>query len=278
MDGEVRVRGGGDGEPLLLLVHGLGATADVWDRWQPLLARHWPGRWLAPDLPGHGGSAPLPRYSFDSLAGALARLVGPGVPVVVLGHSLGGVLGLTLAGTDFNLSIAAVVGLGIKVSWTGEELTRARALADRPVTFFDSRQEAAVRQLRVSGLAGLLGPDDEAVSAGLRQEDGRWRLALDPAVFGVGAPDMPTLLAAARAPVVLARGGEDPMVTAEQLRTLSPSAVTLPGLGHNAHVEDPGAVFELLRPYRAGRTGLAPADDPGGRTHRCGAGRDGAGG
>ncbi|GAB2949483.1 alpha/beta fold hydrolase [Micromonospora polyrhachis] len=255
MVGEVRVRGGGDGEPLLLLVHGLGATAEVWDRWRPVLTRHWPGRWLAPDLPGHGGSAPLARYSFDSLAEALARLVEPGVPVVVLGHSLGGVLGLTLAGTDFNLSVAAVVGLGIKVSWTGEELAKARALADRPVTFFDSRQEAALRQLRVSGLVGLLDPDDEAVSAGLRQEDGRWRLALDPAVFGVGAPDMPTLLAAARAPVVLARGGADPMVSAEQLRTLSPSAVTLPGLGHNAHVEDPGAVFELLRPYRAGRSG-----------------------
>ena len=251
MDGELRVRGGGDGAPLLLLVHGFGATAEVWDRWQPLLAAHWPGRWLAPDLPGHGGSAPLPRYSFDSLASALARLVEPGIPVVVLGHSLGGVLGLALAGGGFDRSVVAVVGLGIKVSWTSEELAKARALAERPVTFFDSRQEAAVRHLRVAGLAGLLDPDDEAVSAGLRRQDGRWRLALDPAVFGVGAPDMPGLLAAARAPVVLARGGDDDMVSEEQLRALSPSVVTLPGLGHNAHVEDPGAVFGLLRSYLA---------------------------
>jgi pimeloyl-ACP methyl ester carboxylesterase len=32
------------------------------------------------------------------------------------------------------------------------------------------------------------------------------------------------------------------MVTAEQL----PGGVTLPGLGHNAHVEDPAAVLGLL--------------------------------
>jgi len=44
------------GEPVLLLLHGLGATGDVWHAWRPLLTRRWPGRWLAPDLPGHGGS------------------------------------------------------------------------------------------------------------------------------------------------------------------------------------------------------------------------------
>jgi pimeloyl-ACP methyl ester carboxylesterase len=52
----LKVLEGGNGARVLLLLHGLGATGDVWDRWQPLLARRWTGRWLAPDLPGHGGS------------------------------------------------------------------------------------------------------------------------------------------------------------------------------------------------------------------------------
>jgi pimeloyl-ACP methyl ester carboxylesterase len=56
MDADLRVQQGGSGDPVLLLLHGLGATGDVWDGWRPLLARRWPGRWLAPDLPGHGGS------------------------------------------------------------------------------------------------------------------------------------------------------------------------------------------------------------------------------
>jgi pimeloyl-ACP methyl ester carboxylesterase len=48
-------------------------------------------------------------------------------------------------------------------------------------------------------------------------------------------------------PVVLARGEGDAMVTEADLRALVPEPVTLPGLGHNAHVEDPAAVVELVR-------------------------------
>jgi hypothetical protein len=36
------------------------------------------------------------------------------------------------------------------------------------------------------------------------------------------------------------------MVTHEQLAALVADPVTLPGLGHNAHVEDPAAVLALV--------------------------------
>jgi pimeloyl-ACP methyl ester carboxylesterase len=240
------VIGGGAGDPLLLLLHGLGATADVWEGWRAVLEQRWPGRWVAPDLPGHGGSAPLPRYSFGALAAAVADLVEPAGRTVVLGHSLGGVVGLVLGSGWFGAPVRTVVGLGIKVAWTADELDRTRALAGRPVQDFPSRDEAAARHLRVSGLAGLLPPDSPAVAAGLRERDGSWRLALDPGAFAVGAPDLTGLLAACRADVVLARGETDPMVGADQLTALRPDAVTLPGLGHNAHVEDPAAVLALV--------------------------------
>lgn len=238
--------GAGAGDPLLLLLHGLGATADVWEGWRSVLEQRWPGRWVAPDLPGHGGSAPLPRYSFGALAAAVADLVEPAGRTVVLGHSLGGVVGLVLGTGWFGAPVRTAVGLGIKVAWTADELDRARALAGRPVQDFPTRDEAAARHLRVSGLAGLLPPDSPAVAAGLRERDGSWRLALDPRAFAVGAPDLPGLLAACRADVVLARGETDPMVGADQLAALRPDAVTLPGLGHNAHVEDPAAVLALV--------------------------------
>lgn len=241
MDGDLRVLSGGNGDPLLLLLHGLGATGDVWAGWQPMLTDRWPGRWLAPDLPGHGGSAPLPEYTFDALAAALRPLVEPGT--VVLGHSLGGVVGLALAA---GAPVSMVVGLGIKVAWTDEELDKAQALAGRPVTWFASQKEAAERYLRVSGLAGLLAADDPAVAAGLVQEDGRWRLALDPRAFAVGAPDMAALVAQHPAKVTLARGELDPMNSDEQLRQWGVPVVTLPGLGHNAHVESPERCLTLL--------------------------------
>jgi len=250
MEAGLRVHGGGSGEPVLLLLHGLGATGDVWEGWRPLLAQRWPGRWLAPDLPGHGGSRPLSRYTFDTLAAAVAGLVGAGTRTVVLGHSLGGVVGLALASSDFPLPVQAVIGLGIKVVWTREELDRAQALAHRTPAWFDSRDEAAARYLRVSGLAGLLSAEDPAVDAGLREQNGRWQLALDPGAFAVGAPDMAELLARSQAPVTLARGEHDPMNTDEQLSRLGVSTVTLPGLGHNAHVQSPQLSITLLDPYQ----------------------------
>ena len=250
MEARLRVHQGGSGEPVLLLLHGLGATGDVWQGWRPLLARRWPGRWLAPDLPGHGGSPPLPGYSFESLAAAIAGIAGAGVPTVVLGHSLGGVVGLVLADGGFDVSVQAVIGLGIKVAWTDEELGRARAVAHRSPAWFASRDEAAARYLRISGLAGLLAADSPAVDAGLREQDGRWRLAMDPGAFAVGAPGMAQLLARTQAPVTLARGEHDAMNTDEQLTRLGVPTVTLPGLGHNAHVQSPHLSITLLDPHR----------------------------
>ena len=223
----------------MLLLHGLGATGEVW--------RDLYG--VAPDLPGHGSAAWDPPYTFARCAEALLPVL-PDAPVAVVGHSMGGVVGLVLAAMAPE-RVRVVVGLGIKVSWPPEDVARAGAIAERPVATFETRAEAADRFLRVSGLAGLVPPDDRVVDSGLVDRaaagEGRgWRLAQDPRTFGVGVPDMPELLAAVRCPVVLARGEHDPMVSHEQLAELVPDPVTLPGLGHNAHVEDPAAVLALV--------------------------------
>jgi pimeloyl-ACP methyl ester carboxylesterase len=231
----------GSGEPVLLLLHGLGATGEVWDGLVDSLASRWPGTVLVPDLPGHGRSPALPRYSFGSLTAALAGEL-PAGPVAVLGHSLGGVLGLTLASGWFGVSVPAVCGLGIKVSWTGDELAKAAELAARPAKVFGTRAEAMERALKVAGLHGLV----PSLDAGVTAVDGGWRLSLDGAAFGVGAPDMAGLLAACRGAAILASGERDPMSPPAGLRSLPADAVALDGLGHNAHVENPRALWPLV--------------------------------
>jgi pimeloyl-ACP methyl ester carboxylesterase len=238
-----RSGGRGDG-PLLVLLHGLGATAEVYAGLEALLPYSWPGGWLLIDLPGHGRSAWDPPYTFQRYAEAVLSLLPAGRETVVAGHSMGGVVALELA-TDPRMR--GVVAFGVKVSWPDADIEVAQRLAGRPARVFAHRVEAAQRHLRLAGLTDLVAADDPLVGPGVLETADGWRVAQDPATFGVGVPDMPGLLARARCPVILARGENDPLVTDEQLAALVADPVMLPGLGHNAHVEDPAALLTLAQ-------------------------------
>ena len=66
---------GGSGERVLVLLHGLGANASVWSRMIPLIEASWQGRWIAPDLRGHGRSVHEPPYGFGMHAADIADLI-----------------------------------------------------------------------------------------------------------------------------------------------------------------------------------------------------------
>lgn len=229
----------------LLLLHGLGATAAVWDPMRERLPDGWTHT-VAPDLGGHGAAGWADRYSFGAYAAQVAARVDPDHELIVLGHSMGGVVALALASGWFGVQPRLAIGLGIKVSWTDGELAKALELSRRPARTFKDRDEAAGRWLRIAGLTDLVGPDHPMVQSGTVATEGGWQLAWDPRTAAVGAPPMRSLLAAAAAPVVLARGEHDGLVTAEQLRELVGDPVDLPGIGHNAHVESPDDVVGLL--------------------------------
>lgn len=95
--GSVEYHVGGEGEPLLL-VHGLGGSAENWVEVLPeLVQRH---RVIAVDLPGHAGSRPLARgATMDDFAAATAAVLeAEDVDrALVAGHSLGGLVSLRLA-------------------------------------------------------------------------------------------------------------------------------------------------------------------------------------
>jgi len=231
------------GDPVLLLLHGLGATGEVW---QGLLERNWPGEVLVPDLPGHGRSPSLPAYTFESMAASVASVVPPGRQVVVLGHSLGGVLALTLADGSHGIDVGAACGLGIKLRWSDAELAKAAEVAARPPRGFATRAEAVDRWLRMSGLAGLVPADSPLVAAGVVESTDGWRVAVDAGAFGVGAPDVPALLARATCPTILAAGERDPMCPPSDLLDVDADATVLPAAGHNVHVESPLTLWPIL--------------------------------
>jgi pimeloyl-ACP methyl ester carboxylesterase len=227
---------GGAGDRLLVLLHGLGATRRAW---QAMLARNrWQGCWIAPDLRGHGASEHASDYSLDAHAADVAETVkGSWREIIVLGHSMGGAVALALASGCHGLNVARAHGLGIKVVWSAEELAGLEKFAVSPPRWFATRDEAASRFAKASGL------DD---ASGIVAGEGGWRLAADPATARVGPPPMQTLLGAARCPIHLARGESDRMVSREQLRAFDPGAADITGAGHNAMIDAPDAVWDWL--------------------------------
>jgi pyruvate dehydrogenase E2 component (dihydrolipoamide acetyltransferase) len=116
--------GPADARPPVLLLHGLGGSINGWQTVLATLAeRHCV---CALDLLGHGASTKPPPaqadYSVRGLAAgvALALEALELVPAVVVGHSLGGAIGLQLAlehpGTVRQLVLVAGAGLGPEIN------------------------------------------------------------------------------------------------------------------------------------------------------------------
>jgi pimeloyl-ACP methyl ester carboxylesterase len=95
-------------------VHGFGGAASNWTLVAPALARRC--RVLVPELPGHGGSSPLPApvETLDAYADRVVAVLDD--PAVLVGHSLGAVVALRAAARHPDavrgLVLAACAGIG----------------------------------------------------------------------------------------------------------------------------------------------------------------------
>ena len=243
---DLYVEEGGSSGPTLLLLHGLGANGDVWKGMLPLLKQNWKGRWLIPDFRGHGRSGHRAPYSYASYAADVAALLEQGEEITAAGHSMGGLAAIALATGWFGVRINRAVAFSVKIRWTPEEVAKLSQLAAAPVRWFGSEAEAIDRYLKVSGLIGLVQPDAPEARSGIREENGRYRLAADPKINAAVGPDVADFITAAKAPIRLGAGSKDPMVDAADMTVFDPKAVVFEGLGHNAHVENPKTVWAFI--------------------------------
>src|SRR5438270_8130122 len=83
---------GYSGSPPLVFLHGIGGAARAWRGQLEFFSDRY--RAIAWDMPGYGGSAPLPAVSIVTFAEALHNFlqeVGAIKPILV-GHSIGGMI------------------------------------------------------------------------------------------------------------------------------------------------------------------------------------------
>jgi magnesium chelatase accessory protein len=248
----------GQGPPLLLL-HGTGASTHSWRDLAPLLATHFTV--VAPDLPGHGFSDALPRHatSLPGIARALNELLRALdlQPAYAAGHSAGAALlaQMALGGSSLRHLVALNGALLPFSGWAGLVFApMARLLVRNPLVphmfAWQARDGASVRRLIASTgstldprgieLYGRLVRSPAHVAGALRMMAG-WDLA-------ALARELPRL----QLPLLLLVGDADRTVPPAQSHRVAarlPQArvVTLPGLGHLAHEEQPQQVAQLMR-------------------------------
>lgn len=259
-------RSTGRGVPLLL-VHGGGAHAGWWNEVVPLLAGGFD--LLIPDLGGHGDSEHRDDYSLSSWAWELAAVLRhEGVPRArVVGHSMGGVIGMTLA-AELPATVASLVMIDTRLRPPdGPKAAVPRGRGWHPTAVHPTRQEALERfQLPPTGSTAPPEVLHRVASEGLRRVEGGWTWRFDPRVSRRFTDEMvDAVIPQVRCEVAYLRGADSAVsspaaVTYLQERLGRPvTLVEIPGARHHVPLDQPAACADAIREVLGATT---PADLP----------------
>ncbi|HXA41846.1 MAG TPA: alpha/beta hydrolase [Candidatus Solibacter sp.] len=278
---------GGDG-PAMVLLHGIGGSHINWMLVAPALAERF--HVYALDQIGFGFT-PVGRRDckFTTQARYIDRFITDvaGGPAVVLGHSMGGVIGMLLAARH-PTSVARLVPIDpaacvIRSSAPGVPTWLMLALAAYPqvggrvagVIARSQGVEALVRE----ALGRAFGPGYEIDPAFLAAHiDVEKRRAIMPVPYrgyieGWASmrnthAERPAFLtdvvARIKAPTLLVRGTVDPLIPQRWFERLSDARpdwdnARLEGVGHDPHMEAPGVFLEVVESWLDDRRRADPA-------------------
>jgi pimeloyl-ACP methyl ester carboxylesterase len=244
--------------PGLVLVHGGAAHSGWWDHIAPQLHSH---RVVALDLTGHGDSSRRDAYDMKLWARevvAVAEAEELDRPVV-LGHSLGGWVALTV-GVESPDAVAAVAVIDSPIDRQPPEDERLRD-RKRPHRTYPTAEEAMARFRTIPTQDVLLPYVLEHIARGsLRHDSDGWRWKFDPNFWGT-RPLLVQLLPQLTGPVALFRC-EKGLVTQEMATEMAAlvdghlPVVDLPDAGHHPMLDRPltlvAGVRTLLAVWPAG--------------------------
>lgn len=242
--------------PALLFLHGFMGSAADWDGVVSRLEGSY--HCLSVDLPGHGSSLGLPpeTYTADGMARALRGLLGEiGLrrPAVV-GYSMGGRLVLYLA-LRYPESCGSLFLESASPGLPTEEERAARRELDKQ---WAQRLETGdlrgfLEDWYRQPLFDTLARDEPLLQRTIeaRMENEPRELARSLRGFGTGTqPSLWEELPGLRVPALAVAGEEDARFVRIAGRMAEASgklrAAAVPGAGHNAHAEAPGAYLGLL--------------------------------
>jgi magnesium chelatase accessory protein len=244
-------------QPVILLLHGMGASTHSWRDLARILSRRFTV--VAPDLPGHGFTGhPAPALmTSEGMARAVAAMLKVlGVqPAIVVGHSAGAAVGARLMLLHFIAPVSLICLNGAVSPMPRHQSTLysllARLLTNSPASSWlfalQARRDKTVDRL-LSATGSRIDGDGRKFYARLMSRPGHVGGALRMmARWNLDDLDLTQL----DAPVTLIVGERDGMVPPEdaarvEARLPHGRVVMLRGLGHLAHEEEPGIVARLI--------------------------------
>ncbi|WP_049621906.1 alpha/beta fold hydrolase [Frateuria defendens] len=236
------------GRPTLLFAHGFGQTRGAWNGAAATLAAQG-YRCVSFDSRGHGESGRVPGgdYHLEQFADDLLRLArAQPEPPILVGASMGGLLGLVVAGEVRPSPFRALVLVDITPRWESAGVERILAFMQAHPDGFADYAEAAGQIAAYLPQRRERKREDQLRPLLREGADGRLRWHWDPAMLAGVAHEserhQPRLLAAAaqvEEPVLLLSGERSDVVshaTVNEFLALVP---------HARHVEVPGATHML---------------------------------
>ncbi len=243
------------GHPVVLLIHGLGATSASWQLQTPALEGAG-FRVVTPDLPGFGRSAFHPPLSVPGMAASLAHLLQTlnAAPACVVGISMGGAVALQLA-VDSPQLVQRLVLVNTFARIRPRGLSNWLSFASRLVLVHLTGLPA---QARVISGRIFPKPGQEALRQGLYEEivqaDPR---AYRAAIWALGRFNLVPKLADLRIPTLIVTGRDDatilPSNQAQLLNIPGSRQAIIPDAGHGVTAEQPELFNRELLAFLAPR-------------------------
>lgn len=252
--GRMAWRQWGESGPLIVLLHGVGLNADVWlPQAEALADVH---RVFAIDLPGHGASEALPAgASLDDFATSILATIAAftDAPVFLAGHSMGGLVALSVALTAPQ-RLGAIAVLNAVYCRTPE----ARAAAEKRA---DQLNQGGVMASIEPTIERWFGPADAACRENHARALRAALSAVDPIgyarayrIFATGDRIFEGCLGRLTVPALFLTGENDPNSTPDMSLAMAAAAPKgeariVPGARHMASFVTPGPVNAALRDF-----------------------------
>jgi 3-oxoadipate enol-lactonase len=237
----------------LLFLHGVGGGRAAWESQLPYFA-DLGYRALAWDQPGYGDAPQVDPYDLAQVSGALRRQIeGLGVPAILVGHSMGGIIAQEAYARFPHLIKALVLGFTSPSFGGGNREFVEKFIAARiaPLDAGQSMAQIAARLMptmrgsrsRPEGLAHA-----ERIMSGIRPDTYRKAVQL------LTTFDRREQLPRIGVPTLLVAGADDrtaPASVLERMAQKIPGAeyVLLPGCGHLGPMDQPDEFNEALRDF-----------------------------